>query len=329
VNVRESMPAALMALVLFPACTMPASRVSEVLVYSGAFDGSAAVAIDTSRFVAASDEDSTLRIYRRDAGGEPLQQINLSSFLELDPHSRETDIEAAARIGNRAYWISSHGRNKNGKERFSRHRFFATDIVTNKVGVQFLPSGKPYEDLVEDLISSDQLKAFNLAAAAVRLPKNPGGLSIEGLAATPDQHLLIGFRNPVPQGRALLVPLLNPDEVIEGRHARFGAPIQMNLNGLGIRDIASWQGEFIVIAGPSDGGGPFKLFRWAGGDSLPKPTKHLSLKNLHPEAVVIYPDKGLREFQLLSDDSTKQRDTAGKAPPSLMKKHFRSVWVTP
>ena len=310
-------------------CATHGGTVSSLIVYTGAYDGSAAVAIDTNRFVAASDEDSTLRIYRRDTGGKPLQQINLSSFLEVDPHSPETDIEAAARIGNRVFWISSHGRNKNGKEKTSRHRFFATDIVTTEHGVQFLPVGKPYEDLLADMIAAAQLKTLDLEDAAGRLPKNPGGLSIEGLASTPDNHLLIGFRNPVSQGRALLVPLLNPDEVIEGKHARFGAPIQLNLTGLGIRDIASWQGEYIISAGPPEGGGPFRLFRWSGGDSLPKQIKHVSLKGLHPEAVVIYPDKGLREFQLLSDDSTKQKITTGKAPSMLVKKQFRSVWVTP
>jgi hypothetical protein len=34
----------------------------------------------------------------------------------------------------------------------------------------------------------------------------PGGLNIEGLAATPDGQLLIGFRNPLSEGKALLLP---------------------------------------------------------------------------------------------------------------------------
>jgi hypothetical protein len=319
----------MMALVLLPAGAMPAPRVSEVLAYSGAFDGSAAVALDTNRFVVASDEDSTLRIYLRDQGGAPVQTVDLVKFLKVRADDAETDIEGAARVGHRVYWISSHGRNQSGRERPHHCRFFATDIETKAADVQLSPVGEPCEGLLRDLIASASLRTFNLAAAASRPPKSPGGMSIEGLAATPDKHLLIGFRNPVPQGRALLVPLLNPDEVIEGRHARFGAPIQMNLSGLGIRDIASWQGEFIIIGGPPDGGGPFKLYRWAGDDSLPKPIKHVSLKGLHPEAVVIYPDKGLREFQLFSDDSTRQQDTRFNAATAVIEKHFRSAWVTP
>lgn len=305
------------------------TNVSAPLVYSEALDGSAAVAIDSNLFANASDEDSVIRLYRRERGGKPVQTMDLSSFLEVDPRSPETDIEAAARIGNRAFWITSHGRNKNGKERVSRHRFFATDIRTNEHGIQILPAGKPYKNLLDDLTAAEQLKQFGLAAAAARAPKSPGGLAIEGLAATPDGRLLIVFRNPVPKGRALLVPLLNPDEVIDGKHAQFGEPIQLDLGGLGIRDISSWQGEFIIIAGRYAGGGTSKLFRWAGGKALPQPLKHFSLKGLNPEAILIYPDRGLREFQLLSDDSTEQKNISNDASVTRNGKQFRSVWITP
>jgi hypothetical protein len=67
VNAGESVPAALMALVLLPACAMPAARVSEVLVYSGAFDGSAAVAIGANRFVAATDDSTKQKDASRNA----------------------------------------------------------------------------------------------------------------------------------------------------------------------------------------------------------------------------------------------------------------------
>jgi hypothetical protein len=303
--------------------------VSAPLVYSGAMDGSAAVVIDSTFFANASDEDSVIRIYRRDTGGAPVQEMDLALFLQVDPRSPETDIEAAARIGNRAYWITSYGRNKNGKERPSRFRFFATDISTNLNGFPLRPVGEPYTDLLADIIADEELKPFHLAAAAARRPKSPGGLSIEGLAATPNNQLLIGFRNPIPKKQALLVPLLNPDEVVEGKHARFGTPIQLNLGGLGIREIAFWQDEFIIIAGPPDGRRSFELFRWAGGDSTRTRIKHAPFKSLHPEAVPIYPDKGLQEFQLLSDDSTEQREFGGNVLGTSRTKHFRSIWIVP
>jgi hypothetical protein len=42
-----------------------------------------------------------------------------------------------------AYWISSHGRNKNGKLREERHRFFATAVDTRTVPPSRRPIGSP------------------------------------------------------------------------------------------------------------------------------------------------------------------------------------------
>jgi len=304
--------------------------VSSPLVYNGAVDGSAAMALDAQHFAAASDEDSILRVYCRERGGPALQSIDLTQFLDVPGASPETDLEAAARIANRAYWISSHGRSKRGNEKTGRYQFFATDITTSERGVTLLPVGKPYRDLLGDLVDEKQLEAFELAKAATRAPKSPGGLSIEGLCATPDKHLLIGFRNPVPQGRALLVPLLNPDAVIQGHRAQFGPLVRLNLGGLGIRDMAFWEGEYLIIAGPPDGKGESRLYRWANDGKNPELLNHISLKGLNPEAVIIYPDKGLQQVQLLSDDSTMmENDSAGGTKSVFREKQFRSIWIAP
>jgi hypothetical protein len=299
----------------------------QPLVFSGAVDGSAAVPAGAAHFIAATDEDNVLRVYPRE-GGAPVQQFDLTSFLAVDPASPETDIEGAALIGNRAYWITAHGRDKRGRAPVSRQRLFATDVVTNASGIQVLPVGRPYTNLLHDLATAAVLKPFGLAEAAQRQPEEPGGLNIEGLAATPEGHLLIGFRNPVPNGRALLVPLLNPGEMIEGKPAVIGTPVLLDLGGLAIRDLALWQGEYVIVAGSHDGRGASKLFRWAGGEAQPQAIPQASLKGLNPEAVVIYPDKGLREVQLLSDDSSKQKDFP-PGPKGPERKRFRGVWVVP
>jgi len=311
-------------------CARAVDNVLAPLVHIGAVDGSAAVALDAEHFVAASDEDSILRVYCRDRGGPALQSVDLTGFLDVPVASPETDIEAAARIANRAYWISSHGRSNRGNEKEARCRFFATDIMTSEYGVNLVSVGKPYKDLLKDLIEEKQLEPLRLADAAACPPKSAGGLSIEGLCATPDKHLLIGFRNPVPQGRALLVPLLNADAVIQGRRAQLGPPVRLDLGGLGIRDMALWQGEYPIIAGPPDGRGQSRLYRWAGDDKSPRLLNYISLKGLNPEAVVIYLDKGLQQVQVLSDDSKKvQNDDAGKSESVLGQKQFRSIWILP
>jgi hypothetical protein len=304
--------------------TLPLYAQSPVpMIFSGAVDGSAAVPVDAKHFIAATDEDNVLRLYAR-TGGAPLQSFDLNSFLAVNPASPETDIEGAALIGNRAYWITAHARDKQGRVQSSRQRLFATDVITNGTRVELSPVGKPYTNLLHDLVAAETLKSFDLAGAAQRLPEAPGGLNIEGLAATPDGHLLIGFRNPVPNGRALLVPLLNPAEMIAGKVAAFGQPVLLDLGGLAIRDLALWQGEYLIVAGSYDGRGASKLFRWVGGETPPRPVPAEALKGLNPEAAIIYPDTGLTEVQFLSDDSSTQKDFPS-GPKGPARKRFRSV----
>jgi len=305
------------------------AEVSEPILYSGMCDASAAVALTDKLFAVASDEESVIRVYDRDQGGAPLQSINLSAFLDLDARKPETDLEGAARVGDRAYWITSHGRNKSGRERRSRERFFAVQIVTNAQGVELKMLGKPYKHLLDDLMRDPKLKRFNLAAASHLEPKARGALNIEGLSATPEGQLLIGFRNPIPGRKALLVPMLNPDAVIHGEAAKFGDAILLDLGGLGIRDMACWDGQYAIIAGSYDGKGQSRLYEWWGGTSTPRLVKHAHLKGLNPEAIIFYPDKDGEQFQLLSDDGKKLvngKPCKELADPS--RQHFRSVWIS-
>src|SRR5438309_11785508 len=148
-------------------------------------DASAAIALTDRLFAAASDEDSVIRVYNREGSANPVQSIDLAALLDLDARKPESDLEAAARIGDRAYWMTSHGRNRSGKLRLSRERFFATQIATNGQGIQLKLIGKPYENLLRDLARDPKLARFNLAGASLREPKARGALNMEGLSATP------------------------------------------------------------------------------------------------------------------------------------------------
>src|SRR5512140_2721656 len=104
-------------------------RLSHLTSYLGMCDASGAVVVNSNRFVVANDEDNVLRVYDSRVSGPPVQQFDMNAFLELEPGSPEADLEAGARVGDRAYWIGSHGRNQDGKRRWNRCRFFATDIL--------------------------------------------------------------------------------------------------------------------------------------------------------------------------------------------------------
>src|SRR5688572_27491330 len=113
--------AALAALLVVPGCGTSAAREAEPrnlreVVFRGACDASGAVPLSDRRFVVADDEDNILRVYDADTGGAPLTQTDLSPALGLPlkgkkhPEAPELDLEAATRIADRAYWLTSHGR---------------------------------------------------------------------------------------------------------------------------------------------------------------------------------------------------------------------------
>lgn len=297
--------------------------------YTGMCDASGAVSVGTNLFIVASDEDNLLRLYRSEPSGAPLQQFDLNRFLELEGKSIEADLEAAARIGDRAFWIGSHGRNRDGKARPNRRRFFATDIMVKDNKVSVTPVGRPCKTLLDQLVADRQFDRFHLAEAAERAPKDNDALNIEGLAATPEGHLLIGFRNPIPQKKALIIPMLNPNDVVQGVPARFGPAIELDLGGLGIRDLAWHAGTCLIVAGSWHEGGSFALYRWSGESAPPEQIEVKHLGQYTPEALVIYPHLGFTRFQVLSDDGTQLIDgVAGKALTDPSQQKFRSFWLT-
>jgi len=304
---------------------------AEILEHFGTCDASAAVAIGPDAFVVANDEDNVLRLYHRDESGMPYRTLDLNSFLAPDPKHPEADIEGATLIGDRIYWITSHGANKNGRMRLSRRRLFATEVKSNGGKERISPVGIPYTNLLDDLIASPGLREYDLALAATRAPKRSGSLNIEGLCATPEGALLIGFRNPIRDGNALIVPLENPREAIEGKSARLGRPIWLSLGGLGVRSIeySQTRGKYLIVAGSYGERDDFALYQWSGapGDE-PEIIEGIDFQGLRPETLILYPGED-GKVQVLSDDGTRQIDGVDCKRVEPERRRFRSGWITP
>src|SRR4051812_16791260 len=102
-------------------------------VFTGACDASGAVALSDRAFAVADDEDNVIRIYDAERGGAPLHTVDLSASLGLSGQGAgkrraksapETDLEAATRIGELAFWITSHARSASGELRPERSHLF-------------------------------------------------------------------------------------------------------------------------------------------------------------------------------------------------------------
>lgn len=305
--------------------------------YGGMCDASAAAAVAPDSFVVASDGGNVLRLYRRDQK-QPLGTVDLEAFLRPDEDAR-TDIEGAAAIlgpdprTDRIYWIASHSRNSEGNKRPSRHRLFATEVAAQAGQVTVTPVGAPYFHLIEDLLAATQLQTLRLAEAAKLRPESENGLNIEGLAATPDGGLLIGFRNPRPGGNALVVPLDNPSEVVAGSRARLGQPIELDLGGLGIRSLERVGDRYLIVAGPFDEApfgeaGGFALYEWSGiADEPPVERADIDFADLRPEALFTLP--GDEHAYVLSDDGKRKIDDKQCEDQDREQEVFRSIVIAP
>jgi hypothetical protein len=201
-----------------------------------------------------------------------------------------------------------------------RHRLMATRVEKDGTTMRLVPEGKPYSGLLGELLSDPRYESLGLRRAAANPPEQ-GGINIEGLGSTAEGGLLIGFRSPLVEGKALLAPVLNPKEVLDGQKLRLGDPILLDLEGLGVRDMV-WSGkEHFLIGGGVKGAAKAKLFRWTGGTAAPEAVKGTGFKHFNPEALTVMGSGPDLELLVLSDDGNRQGSTTA---PS-----FRSFRVKP
>jgi Protein of unknown function (DUF3616) len=298
--------------------------------YHGMCEASAAVAVDANHFLVADDQDSTLRLYAR-GKPEPISPPrDLAEALgvpkQFTGKDRKTDIEGAAAIGKRIYWITGHS------ERWRTQRLlFATDFVSEGGAWDLKLVGTPYRDLREDLLG-DKVTIGYIDNPELRDSDAENGFNIEGLAATPDGKLLIGLRNPVVKGKALVVRLDNPDDVLlKGAPPKFGKIIPLPLDGHGIRSIERVGDRYLIISGSVRDEPGHSLYWWSGSrEERPTVARHrigLPEDDFRPEALFAIPDTN--KVQLLGDDGNVGTREAECRKAAQGDKKLRSIIITP
>lgn len=298
----------------------------KTLAYFGMCDASAAVPLDQHHFLVADDEDNVLRAYDV-KGGAPIGSIDLSAALELHREGTtrwpETDLEAGAVVGDKALWISSHSRSANGTLKLERLRMFATTLSTTPV-----ITGRVYASFLEDVIAEPKLAKYGLRAAAEKSPKAIGGFNIEGMIGTPEGGVLIGLRNPVPHGLAIVVPIENPIAMlVHNERPRFGEAKELDLGGRGVRALSSWRGRYLIAAGSATDSLALmpQIYTWDGKGApiLVVP----DVGGINPEA--FYSPDEHDEVLVLSDDGTQLvGNERCKDLADATKKWFRGSWMS-
>jgi predicted extracellular nuclease len=254
---------------------------------TGTSDASTAIAIDADYMLVGDDEDQTIRLYDRNNSGLPVASFDFTSALGL-VGSSEVDIEASTKVGNVIYWMGSHGNNSSGNDRPNRERIFATQVSGTGAATTLTSLGY-YQFLENDLIAWDNSNGHGLGAGFLGLaasaaagvsPEVPNGFNIEGLTLAPNgTTAYVAFRAPneptSSRDKALIIPVTNFTTLLNATggtagSATFGAPIQLDLGGRGIRSIErNANNEYVIIAGPAGtatGTAPndFRLYTWTG-----------------------------------------------------------------
>ncbi|MHC4604662.1 MAG: DUF3616 domain-containing protein, partial [Planctomycetota bacterium] len=250
---------------------------------------------------------------------------------------------------------------KDGKMRPNRYRFFGTSVKVQDGKVSIRLVGIPCRTLIHSLVKTagsirlelERATRFDAANLTKQQRKNLApkqkGLNIEGLCASPDgRTIYIGFRNPRPHSKAIIVPLKNARQIIERAEPPiFGMPILWDLGGLGIRSMGYSRSHkaYFIVAGPHNEGPGFALYRWSGQKDRP-PLLVWELNpdesGFKPEALVAF--KNSARFLLLSDDGSlainvsvpsecmegklsKDGKCLNKYLADQNKKHFRAIWL--
>ena len=180
-----------------------------------------------------------------------------SDFWKLD------DLEGLAldRAGF-VYAITSHSRDDEGNEKKSRERLVRFRIEGSRVVDPRVVDGLKR--------AMTEMHPVLASAAKIRDVKAEGGLNIEALEISPgQQRLLIGFRSPLHDGRAIIASVENPTGIFEADEVpQLAADLdELDLGGHGIRGLAyvPFLGEYMIISGPvSREPGQFALWLWNG-----------------------------------------------------------------
>lgn len=282
--------------------------------HTGISDASTGIDVGNNYFLSGDDESNALHLYHKDSSGYFFNSTDIAGPMGL---TGEGDFEASCRKGNKIYWMGSLGNSKTGNIQTSRHNFFATTI--SGTGSLTTATYIGSQALRNSMTSWGDANGYNFTAsgASGMIPKQIGGLNVEGMCLGPnDTSLYIGFRAPlVPvsnRTKALICPVRDFETWFNNGSPigtpNYGTPIELNLGGRGIRSIEkNANGQYLIVAGSYDNTHDPALFEWNGVATSAPVLLTADLTSLNPEGIVSFPSPFYNgsTVELISDDGTQ------------------------
>ena len=295
-----------------------------ILDYEGAvgqaaiLDNISGVAVDGSSIWTVSDEGRTVERLGVAADGYRLvEQVRLDDILPDLPPGKEADLEALDIANGRVWVCGSHCRvrrkpdaegrlNAGFRRRPSRHALaaFQPEHPEDHFALPFVGDGSLRRRLRDDAV----LSAF------MNLPSKENGLDIEGLAVGPG-WLMLGLRGPVVDSFAVVMELaLRQDGQVADRAV---VRHTLKLGGLGVRDLARWGDDILVLAGPvTAADGPFRIHLWQPARTTAPQDAQLiyawPLGHEHPEGLCRLDRDGRTGLLVVYDSPNRDRNSGSR-----------------
>lgn len=279
------------------------------LALTGIYEPSAIQQLPDGRFLVVEDEKTQpLSLVTIRADGSVTSSPLVTATPDATPDFKKLDdlegiaVDAAGFI----YAITSHSRNNAGAEKKSREKLLRFRIEGDRA----------VAPVVVTQLKAALSAAHPVLATAAQIPdvKAAGGLNIEALEMTPDrQRLLIGFRSPLLDRRAIIASIENPVAVFEKGEAPRIAPRlnTLDLGGHGIRGLSYVPAlaGYLVVSGPvAKEQVQFQLWFW-NGQPTERP-RRVSVPGLpgfeHAEGVSPAIIDGRQRIVIVSDDGSRK-----------------------
>ncbi len=152
----------------------------------------------------------------------------LSSVRTAGIDSTVEDLEGVARgKDNAIYLITSHAATKKGKHKKKREQLLGLNVQAQEI-TQLQSVGNLLLHIRQHLKTSLDLKRDELES-----------INIEGLSFDPSREkLLIGLREPLHEGKSIILTLSNPYALVHGgQQPHFNELITLDIEGAGIRSL--------------------------------------------------------------------------------------------
>jgi hypothetical protein len=277
---------------------------------TGVYEPSAVHQLPDGRFIVVEDEERhpiDLLTLQQDGAFSATALFPEDLFAKDGPAAdfRKLDDLEGLDVDDRGrvYAITSHSLSGKGKVKPEREKLVRFEVAGDE-----LRDPRVVQDLKRQLIAA---RPELQRAAEVADVKVGNGLNIEGLAFDGDgQRLLIGFRGPLVDGKAMIVSIENVDEVFEtGAEPRISEQVTLlDLGGEGIRGMTydPLLAGFLIISGPLEQvqDVPFRLWFWPGDAN--RPAQQVTVPGLngfeHAEGITPVRWRGEERILIVSDD---------------------------